>query len=91
MVDFIAEGVSKGGVLVHCMRGDTRSSSAVAAYLMSRERMTLKKAFNLLKAKYPNFSISDHHKVVLSNYRKSVRKAPGKKISTSQGSLRRGR
>jgi protein-tyrosine phosphatase len=33
-ISFIREGISKGGVLVHCHAGVSRSSSCVIAYLM---------------------------------------------------------
>lgn len=33
-ISFIKEGISKGGVLVHCFAGVSRSSSCVIAFLM---------------------------------------------------------
>ncbi len=37
---------AKGKVLIHCVIGKSRSASVVLAYLMARERMSLKEAFD---------------------------------------------
>lgn len=46
---FIDEGREKGGVLVHCMKGMSRSSSMVISYLMHREGLKLNEALQLAK------------------------------------------
>lgn len=47
-VEFIAEGRQKGAVLVHCFAGQSRSAALIAAYLMSREGMTLEAALDMV-------------------------------------------
>jgi dual specificity phosphatase 12 len=39
-ISFIKEGISAGGVLVHCHAGVSRSSSCVIAYLMQDKGFT---------------------------------------------------
>ncbi|XP_070532116.1 dual specificity protein phosphatase 12-like isoform X3 [Ptychodera flava] len=36
-LEFVEEGIRKGGVLVHCMMGASRSATIVIAYIMQRE------------------------------------------------------
>ena len=38
-ISFIKEGMAKGGVLVHCYAGISRSASCVIAYLMQEKDM----------------------------------------------------
>jgi len=47
---FIDEGLKKGGVLVHCMAGVSRSSTVVISYLMSRQNMTYEQAYKQVKS-----------------------------------------
>ena len=44
-ISFIREGLSKGGVLVHCYAGVSRSASCVIAYLMQEKDMRFQEAF----------------------------------------------
>jgi len=53
---------SKGKVLVHCMRGRSRSASVVIGYLMVRERMSLKDAYLHVKQKRPIIGPHSHLK-----------------------------
>ena len=52
-ISFIKEGISKGGVLVHCHAGVSRSSSCVIAYLMQDRNMTFKSAFEFASKQRP--------------------------------------
>jgi len=50
---FIKEGISRGGVLVHCYAGVSRSSSCVIAYLMQERQMSFQDAFSFASKKRP--------------------------------------
>ncbi len=50
-IDFIDDNVKKGGVLVHCVSGVSRSSTIVIAYLMWKMKINYSKAFDLVKDK----------------------------------------
>ncbi|EAR92950.2 dual specificity phosphatase domain protein (macronuclear) [Tetrahymena thermophila SB210] len=47
----IEEGLRRGGVLVHCAAGVSRSASCVIAYIMQKKQMTYPTAFNFVKKK----------------------------------------
>ena len=44
-ISFIQEGIRKGGVLVHCYAGVSRSATCVIAYLMQHKHMDFSEAF----------------------------------------------
>eukprot|EP01097_Dermamoeba_algensis_P011527 TRINITY_DN8951_c0_g1_i1.p1 TRINITY_DN8951_c0_g1~~TRINITY_DN8951_c0_g1_i1.p1 ORF type:complete len:322 (-),score=82.49 TRINITY_DN8951_c0_g1_i1:78-1001(-) len=48
---FIKEGIEKGGVLVHCSQGISRSASVVLSYVMKEEGLTYTEALEKVKAK----------------------------------------
>ena len=50
---FIEEGKHYGGVLVHCHKGVSRSSSFVIGYLMKKNAMSLDEALNYVKSIRP--------------------------------------
>jgi len=52
-ISFIKEGISKGGVLVHCFAGVSRSSSCVIAFLMQDRGLTFQEAFSFASKKRP--------------------------------------
>lgn len=50
---FIDQGRKYGSVLVHCASGVSRSVSAVCAYLMEYERISLEKAITVIREVRP--------------------------------------
>ena len=52
-IAFIKEGMSRGGVLVHCHAGVSRSATCVIAYLMQERDMGFDKAFAFASKKRP--------------------------------------
>jgi protein-tyrosine phosphatase len=50
---FIKEGISKGGVLVHCHAGVSRSASCVIAFLMQDKKMNFQEAFAFASKRRP--------------------------------------
>ena len=52
-IQFIQEGISKGGVLVHCHAGVSRSASCVIAFLMKTQGMSFDDAFKFASARRP--------------------------------------
>jgi len=52
-VDFIKTGIARGGVLVHCFAGVSRSSSCVIAYLMREHEMTYIDALQFVRKARP--------------------------------------
>ncbi len=55
---FIEAGVEKGGVLVHCLGGHSRSPSFVIAYLMSSNGYSFDQAYEVLRLARPVASIN---------------------------------
>jgi len=49
----IQEGLKKGGVMVYCQMGISRSATIVMAYLMTEKGMTYDEAYALLVSKRP--------------------------------------
>jgi len=52
-ISFIKEGISKGGVLVHCYAGVSRSASCVIAFLMQDRSMSFQEAFAFASKRRP--------------------------------------
>lgn len=69
---FIDEGIARGGVVVHCVMGISRSASLVIAYVMRTKKMSYKDAYELVKKQreviYPN----DGFKGQLLKYEESI-------------------
>jgi len=58
VADFVEEGRAKGGVVVHCAAGISRSTTAALAYMMIKEHLSLEAAFHKVhsvrKVVHPN-------------------------------------
>lgn len=52
-ISFIKEGMARGGVLVHCYAGVSRSASCVIAYLMQEREMKFQEAFAFASKQRP--------------------------------------
>ncbi|KAF9463804.1 protein-tyrosine phosphatase-like protein [Collybia nuda] len=50
---YISNALEKGGVLVHCLRGVSRSATVVAAYLMATRRLSYQEAVDFIKSRRP--------------------------------------
>lgn len=50
---FIEEGRRAGGVLVHCLAGQSRSAALIAAHLVAGEGLTLSDALRVLRTARP--------------------------------------
>lgn len=55
---FIEAGIERGGVLVHCFGGKSRSAAFVSAYIMSSMGWSFDEAYNLVKAARPIVEIN---------------------------------
>lgn len=70
---WISEGRHKGGVVVHCAMGVSRSASLVIAYVMKSKKMNFEEAFRHVKFKreviYPNDSFRNQ----LRDYEEKLR------------------
>jgi len=52
-IAFIKDGLKKGGVLVHCFAGVSRSATIVIAYLMQEKEMNMEHAFSFASRARP--------------------------------------
>ena len=52
-IAFIKEGLDKGGVLVHCHAGVSRSATIVIAYLMQEKHLSFESAFSYASKRRP--------------------------------------
>ncbi len=55
-VEFIREGISTGGVLVHCAAGISRSSTMAIAYVMMTQKLDFESAFEIVRKARPCIS-----------------------------------
>lgn len=53
---FIKQGLKRGNILVHCMAGVSRSTTIVAAYLMSNNGLSVQTALKHIKTKRPRIN-----------------------------------
>lgn len=66
---FIDDAVSNGGrVLVHCIAGVSRSVALAAAWMMSRQRMSLKATLKRIRAQRPIARPNEHFLLALADY-----------------------
>ena len=74
--EFIAHGMSRGCVLVHCNAGVSRASTVVIGFLMLSKRMKYTEAYEFLKAKRPCIRPNDGFRNQLKEYELSLRSLP---------------
>ena len=86
---FIEEGKHYGGVLVHCHKGVSRSSSFVIGYLMKKNAMSLDEALSYVKTirpiVMPNLAFMAQlraYELILNRERESSNESFDKKCST---------
>ncbi|CAD8099364.1 unnamed protein product [Paramecium sonneborni] len=69
----IGEGLKRGGVLVHCAAGVSRSASAVIAYIMKTTGLNFQEAFTYVRKRrsvvFPNYGFQRQ----LRNYEKDLK------------------
>lgn len=58
-IDFIQRGREEGGILIHCLEGQSRSATIVLAYMMQKLDMTLTEATSMLKKSRPGIKPND--------------------------------
>lgn len=63
---------NKGGALVHCVRGVSRSASIILAYLILTRKMSYQDAEKLLRTKRPQASPNNGFMLQLINFDRRV-------------------
>lgn len=53
IVEFINEGIKEGGILVHCLAGKSRSSSAIMAWIIATKKQTFDEAYRMVLSRRP--------------------------------------
>lgn len=81
---FIEEGKHYGGVLVHCHKGVSRSSTFVIGYLMKNNEMSLDEALDFVKSIRPIIMPNLAFMAQLEAYEILLDKERGPKIKTSE-------
>jgi len=72
---FIEEGIQKGGVLVHCRAGVSRSATIVLAYIMYSQQKSYEEAYLLVKDKRPIIRPNNMFTTQLRIYEKNGKKS----------------
>jgi protein-tyrosine phosphatase len=72
MNDFIEKGRNRGGALVHCSAGISRSSAAVIAYIMWKEKKTYMEAREIVMKRRPCIEPNPGFVDQLKEYQKSL-------------------
>ena len=65
---FIQEGKHYGNVLIHCLKGVSRSVSFVIAYLMKYNEMTLDEALAYIQVIYNYVILMKNHTYIVQHY-----------------------
>lgn len=52
MIEFIEEGRKKGGVIVHCAAGISRSSTTIIAYIMKKMGLSFENALDYVLCRH---------------------------------------
>lgn len=72
IVDLIHNSFKNGAVLVNCAVGISRSASFVIAYLMKYHKMSLNRAFTIVKTLRPKINPNPSFMIQLQNYEKKL-------------------
>ncbi len=84
-IEWIAQGLKKGGVLVHCALGHGRSATFVVAFLVDRGKaISLDEAIGMVSERRPGVRLSDIQRQALEAYlgRPPKRLVPGARRAT---------
>jgi protein-tyrosine phosphatase len=74
--EFIEDAIQSGGkVLVHCLKGASRSAALVAAYLIAKKNYTCTAAIGLMKEKRKAVNPNDGFIQQLMDYEQEINKA----------------
>lgn len=68
IVEFIARGLLRGAVLVHCNKGQSRSTTAALFYLLRNTDMSLDKALEMIQRRRPEVEPIPAFRVILKQY-----------------------
>ncbi|CAE8723988.1 unnamed protein product [Polarella glacialis] len=86
-IEFIDAASDRGKVLVHCQAGISRSSTIVMAYLMARNRMTLRESFLFVKERRENIGPNEHFMRALAVYEDELRPPEERGLSAPSFSM----
>ncbi|MBA3972045.1 MAG: dual specificity protein phosphatase family protein, partial [Bacteroidetes bacterium] len=85
--NFIREGVSKGGVYIHCHAGISRSSTFVIAYLMREYRVRYSEALIFAGRKRSCVNPNEGFKLQLQYYDTTFDRDPGHEAELAKPKL----
>lgn len=63
---------AKGNILIHCMKGNSRSATLVIAYIMRKFDVPFKSAYNYVKSRRPTINPNSGFLLQLEEYEKTI-------------------